>query len=185
MAARARGSAHSAAGGADAIEAWVAWRYALPRAVTAVELHTAATPPPRWAGHAAPLSCELRRWDIVLERFVAVCSAPLAHAAAGCSLAPDGAGGSAWEWRLVVSGAAALPDGASILERLAVDSCDGAADLPSLLLRAELPSVVLALASDAAAQQERDLLHASARRARLRWAVSPRRSSPPRTSPRV
>ena len=153
----------------------MAWRYALPRAVAAVELHTAATPPPRWAARA-PLSYELRRWDIVLERFVAVCSAPLAHAAAGCSLAPDGAGGSAWEWRLVVSGAAALPDGASILERLAVDSCDDSADLPSLLLRAELPSVVLALASDAVAQQERDLLHASARRARLRWAVSPRRS---------
>ena len=162
-------------------EAWVSWRYPLPRTVTSVsiagvdkdgqiELHQqpsgrliltvsggGGSSRSRRGGSNDSVVCELSQWDLARDRFVIVATSRMGCTRSGCDLIPDLGGGvggrvpGAWEWRLTIrlegrigpfrSYTSTLDGGLSLLPRLLVHSTDAAADVPPLLVHAELPGV--------------------------------------------
>lgn len=105
------------------------------------------------------MRCELQRWDLLSERFVRAARASLRGGSDSVTLEPSepSATAGAWEWRLVMQCAASLPEaeaeapppsGSALLARVRVSSRDSAAQVPPMLLRLDLPKLVIALGTE-------------------------------------
>ena len=174
-------------------EAWISWRYPLPRLVTLVRLGSPedSTQPASMQhrrqgsfgsadAKAMPYLVELRRWEMMRERFEVVATARLSSLADTCELraatsqtggAGPTAGASEWclavRWDVGGTGPAAheaiLPTGRYLLRRLRVDSCDATSDLPPLLVRAELPGIEIAVRPSNVKSSPRSIMAAPSR----------------------
>ena len=106
------------------------------------------------------MRCELQRWDLLSERFVRAARASLRGGSDSVTLEPSepSATAGAWEWRLVMRCAppegsaeaveALSPSGSALLARVRVSSRDSAAQVPPVLLRLDMPKLVIALGSE-------------------------------------